>query len=154
VRRVSAQQRFSDDILAALRESKGLRIRAGAGSHRFIGIWFVVVDHRVFVRSWSLSPGGWYRTFLGQPRGAIQIADREIAIRVKRNTGARMNAAVDRAYLEKYDTPGSLKYARDLGLAKSRATTLELIPLSAASGRRTAGARRQPLSASRARTDE
>ena len=34
-----------------------------------------------------------------------------------------------RAYLEKYDTPGSLKYARDMGRAKSRATTTELVPV-------------------------
>jgi hypothetical protein len=38
--------------------------------------------------------------------------------------------AVSRAYLEKYSTPGSIKYARDLGRAKSRATTTELVPLS------------------------
>jgi hypothetical protein len=48
---------FSDDILVALHESKGLRIRAGTGRHRFIGIWFVVVKDRVFVRSWSVKPG-------------------------------------------------------------------------------------------------
>jgi hypothetical protein len=35
---------------------------------------------------------------------------------------------VDRAYLAKYNTPASLKYARDLGRAKSRATTTELVP--------------------------
>jgi len=37
--------------------------------------------------------------------------------------------AIDEAYLEKYDTRGSIQYARDLGRAKSRATTTELIPL-------------------------
>jgi len=37
--------------------------------------------------------------------------------------------AVDRAYLEKYRTPASLKYARDLGRPRSRATTTELVPL-------------------------
>jgi hypothetical protein len=51
VRAVEAKQHFSDDILADLRESKGLRVRAGTGPHRFIGIWFVVVNDRVFVRS-------------------------------------------------------------------------------------------------------
>jgi hypothetical protein len=35
---------------------------------------------------------------------------------------------VSRAYLAKYDTPGSIKYARDLGRAKSRDTTTELVP--------------------------
>jgi hypothetical protein len=36
---MKAKRRFSDDILAALRKSKGLRIRVGSGAHRFIGIW-------------------------------------------------------------------------------------------------------------------
>lgn len=35
--------RFSEEVLAALEKSKALRIRAGTGTHRFIGIWFVVV---------------------------------------------------------------------------------------------------------------
>jgi len=41
---VKARQRFSDDILAEFKDSKGLRIRAGTGQHRSIGIWFVVVN--------------------------------------------------------------------------------------------------------------
>jgi hypothetical protein len=41
----------------------------------------------------------------------------------------RLKEAIDRAYLEKYHTPGSVKFARDLGRAKSRATTTELVPV-------------------------
>jgi hypothetical protein len=37
---------------------------------------------------------------------------------------------VDRAYLQKYNTAGALKYAKDLGSSKSRGTTVELVPLS------------------------
>jgi hypothetical protein len=37
--------------------------------------------------------------------------------------------AIDEAYLAKYDTQGSIRYARDLGREKSRATTTELVPL-------------------------
>ena len=125
---VKAKQRFSDDILAVFRESKGLRIRAGTGPHRFIGIWFVVVNDRVFVRSWSVKPRGWYRTFLEEPRGTVQIADREIAVRAVTTRGKRVRDAVDRAYLDKYNTLGAIKYARDLGSTQSRATTLELRP--------------------------
>lgn len=44
------KRHFSDDILAILGERKGLRIRAGTGQHRFIGIWVVLVKGRVFVR--------------------------------------------------------------------------------------------------------
>ena len=104
------QQRFSDEILAELRDSKGLRIRAGTGRHRFIGIWFVVANDRVFVRSWSVKPRGWYRTFLKEPRGIVQIA-----VRAVRTQDKRVRDAVDRAYLDKYNTPGAIKYARDLG---------------------------------------
>ena len=125
---MKAKQRFSEDIVAEFRESKGLRIRAGTRPHRFIGIWVVVVNDRVFVRSWSVKPRGWYRMFLEEPRGTVQIADREIAVRAARTRDERLRDAIDRAYLEKYNTRGAIKYARDLGSAKSRATTLELRP--------------------------
>jgi hypothetical protein len=105
-----------------------LRIRAGIGSHRFIGIWVVVVNNRVFVRSWSVKPGGWYCTFLVESRGAIRIADRDIAMVAVKTRARRVLDAIDRAYLEKYNTPGAIRYARDLGSPQSRATTLELRP--------------------------
>jgi hypothetical protein len=41
----------------------------------------------------------------------------------------RLKDAVDQTYLKKYKTPGSIKYARDLGRKKSRDTTTELVPL-------------------------
>ncbi len=121
---------FPNKILAAIRDGKILGIRAGTELHRFIGIWAVVVEGRVFVRSWSLKPRSWYRTFLEEPRGTIVVGDREIAVRAVRTRSERLKDAVSRAYLEKYNTPGSIKYARDLGRAKSRATTTELVPLS------------------------
>lgn len=127
---MKANKHFSDDLLAALQKSSILRIRAGTGAHRFIGIWFVVVDGRVLVRSWSLKPGGWYRTFLKEPRGAIQVGKSEIPVRAKAIRTERLRSAVDRAYLAKYNTKGAIKYAKDLASPKSRASTLELVLLS------------------------
>lgn len=120
---------FPAAVLTVVRDDKILRIRAGSGPHRFIGIWAVVVERRVFVRSWSLKARGWYRTFLEEPRGAILIAGREIPVRAVRTRSERLRDAIDAAYLTKYNTPGSIKYARDLGSSKSRATTTELVPL-------------------------
>lgn len=58
-------RRFSSPVLKAIDQSQILGIRAGARSeHRFIGIWAVVVGGRVVARSWTLKPGGWYRTLL------------------------------------------------------------------------------------------
>jgi hypothetical protein len=126
---MSAKSRFPDDVLATIRDGKILGIRAGTQPHRFIGIWAVVVENRVFVRSWSLKPRSWYRTFLEEPVGAIQVGDRQIPVRAVRTRSESLKAGVDRAYLEKYKTPGSIKYAQDLGGAQSRATTTELVPL-------------------------
>ncbi len=127
---VNSKRHFTNKILAAIREGKILGIRAGTEPHRFIGIWAVVVEGRIFVRSWSLKPRSWYRTFLQEPRGAIMVGDREISIRAVRTRSERLKDAVSRAYMEKYNTPGSIKYARDLGREKSRATTTELVPFS------------------------
>jgi hypothetical protein len=65
-------------------------------------------------------------------RHAVRLAVR-VLTQNRGNTGMRQNSclrdAVDRAYPDKYNTRGAIKYARDLGSAKSRATTLELRPL-------------------------
>jgi hypothetical protein len=126
---MKAKRRFPRDILSAIREGKILALRAGTQPHRFIGIWPVVVEGRVFVRSWSLKPRSWYRTFREEPRGAITVAGREIAVRAVHTRSERLKDLIDRAYLAKYNTAASLKYARDLGRPKSRATTTELVPL-------------------------
>lgn len=120
---------FSDETLDAIRRGVVVGIRAETKPHRIIGIWAVVVGRRVFVRSWSLKPRSWYRTFLEEPRGSLFVNDEEIPIRAVRTRSERSKDAVSRAYLEKYRTPGSIKYARDLGRPKSRATTTELVPL-------------------------
>jgi hypothetical protein len=89
----------------------------------------VVVEGRVFVRSWSLKPRSWYRTFLEEPRGIIVINEREIKVRAVFTRSERLKTAVDRAYREKYNTPGSLHFVRGFKNKKRRDTTTELVPL-------------------------
>jgi hypothetical protein len=129
--------RFPESVVRAIRNGQTLGIRAGRAPHRVIGIWAVVVERRVFVRSWSLKPRSWYRTFLEDPRGVIVVEGRERAVRAVRTRSDRLKDAVSRAYLEKYHTPGAIKFARDLGRAKSRATTTELVPASRDAGKMT-----------------
>ena len=125
---MKANRTFPEDLLAILKENKGVRIRAGAGDHRFIGIWFVVVKQRLFARSWSLKPKGWYRTFLVEPHGAIRVGKTEVAVRAVPTKSKALIDAVDRAYLGKYNTTWELKYSRGLIEEKCRATTVELVP--------------------------
>jgi hypothetical protein len=122
-------QRFSPSMMAAIHESKILGIRAGATSdHRFIGVWVVVVNGRVFARSWTRKPDGWYRTLLADPRGTIQIGERQRRIRAVPARGTRLRDAIERAYAEKYSTPGSVKYVRGFRSARRRETTMEFVP--------------------------
>jgi len=121
-------RRFPKAVVAAIHEGQILGIRAGTGPHRVIGIWAVVAEGRVFVRSWSLKPRSWWRTFLEDPRGIIEVGGRTIRVRAVQTRSLRLKDAVNRAYLEKYHTPGSLKFARDLGRKESRETTTELVP--------------------------
>ena len=123
-----ASRRFAPKLVAAIRDGKILGIRAGMAPHRVIGIWAVVVEGRVFVRSWTRKPRSWWRTFLEDPRGVIAVSGRVVPVRAVQTRSERLKDAVDQAYLDKYDTPGSIRYARDLGRAKSRGTTTELVP--------------------------
>jgi hypothetical protein len=124
-------RRFSRPIVTAIDASKILGVRAGARSgHRFIGIWAVVVNGRVFARSWTLKDGGWYRTFLEDPLGAIEIGGRKVRIRAVRTRSTRIHDAVERAYAEKYATPGSRKFVRGFKTQRRRETTIEFVPRS------------------------
>jgi hypothetical protein len=131
----ATRRRFSEAIIDELDRGKILGLRAGSQPHRVIGVWMVVVDGRLFVRSWSLKPRSWYRTFLIDPVGAITIGDRELRVRAVRTRSDRLKDAVSAAYAAKYNTPSSRKYVRDLSGAKSRGTTTELVPLRKASTR-------------------
>ena len=55
-----------------------------------IGIWAVVVDGRVFARSWKQSAGGWCRTFLDDPLGVLEVGGRRVRIRAVRARGERI----------------------------------------------------------------
>src|SRR5262245_46859857 len=110
---MSSIKRLPPSVVAAIDRSNVLRVRAGAGpDHRFIGIWAVVIGGRVFARSWSLKQNGWYRTFLDDPLGMIQVGDREVRVRARVARGERVRDAVETAYAMKYSSPGSKKFVR------------------------------------------
>jgi hypothetical protein len=124
-----AIRRLSPSVVSAIDASSILGVRAGARSdHRFIGIWPIVVNGRVFARSWTLKPDGWYRAFQDDPLGTLQIGKRRVRVRAVPARGERMHAAIERAYAEKYSTPASMKYVRGFRTARRRAATVEFVP--------------------------
>ena len=121
-------RRLSRPVIAAADEAGIMGIRAGAKSdHRFIGVWPIVVDGRLFARSWTSTRDGWYRTFQDDPLGVIQVGDREIRIRAVRVKSERLRDRIEDAYAEKYDTRASQKYVRGFRTERRRETTTEFV---------------------------
>jgi hypothetical protein len=123
---MSRNSRFANAVVEALRNAKILGVRAGA-DHRYTGVWVVVVDGRVFVRSWNDKPTGWFRAFRKQPSGTIQVGGLEIPVRAKLAHGARIRDAVTVAFGEKYNTKASRKWVEGFAEPARALTTLEFV---------------------------
>ena len=120
-------KRFSRAVVAAVDAAKIMGIRAGT-DHEFIGVWPVVVEGRVFARSWGVSRDGWYYAFVEQTNGTIQIGDREIRVRGLRARGERIRDKVEDAYAAKYTTTASQKWVRGFRSDRRRDATIEFVP--------------------------
>jgi hypothetical protein len=118
---------FADDIVEAFRKAKIMGVRAGS-EHRYTGVWVVVVDDRVFARSWNDKPTGWFQAFRKQSSGTIQVGELEIPVRGKLVRSARLRDAVTVAFGEKYPTKGSRKWVEGFAEPERVANTIEFIP--------------------------
>jgi hypothetical protein len=125
--KAATSRRFSKRRLATLDQTKMVGIRSGR-IHRFTFVWIVVVDDRVFIRSWNDKPTGWFRAFAETPVGTLKLGDREVAIRARKARGARLMKAIESAYAAKYVTPASLRYVRGFKTARRRNATAEIAP--------------------------
>jgi hypothetical protein len=117
---------FKKADVEALDKAKILGVRAGT-EHRYTGVWVVVVENRVFARSWNDKPTGWFRAFKEEPNGTIQVGDREIPVRGKPVRSARIRDAVTAAFAEKYNTKGSRKWVEGFAEPERLLTTLEFV---------------------------
>lgn len=123
----AAPRRFPPRLVDALDTAPIVGIRAG-DQHRYTGVWPVVVEGRLFVRSWNDKPTGWYQAFREQPRGRLQFGARAVAVRAVPTRSERLRRAVSQAYARKYTTNASQKWVRGFARASRTRTTLELVP--------------------------
>lgn len=123
----SARGRFPAETLDALAKAKILGVRAGT-EHRYTGVWVVVVERRVFARSWNNKPTGWFQAFRAQPLGSIRFGDEEVKVRAKPIRSARLRDAVSAAYARKYNTKASQKWVDGFALSERSVNTVEFIP--------------------------
>ena len=124
---MSKDGKFAVAIVEDVRKAKILGVRAGT-QHGYTGVWVVVVERRVFVRSWNDKPTGWFRAFINQSSGTIQVGKLEIPVRAKVPRSSRIRDAVTQAFAEKYNTKGSQKWVEGFAEPTRVLTTLEFIP--------------------------
>jgi hypothetical protein len=123
----SKDAKFAGTVVESLRGAKIIGVRAGT-EHRYTGVWVVVVDGRIFVRSWNDKPTGWFRAFRKQPGGTVQVGELEIPVRARLGGGVLIRDAVTAALGEKYNTKGSQKWVEGFAEPARVLTTLELVP--------------------------
>jgi hypothetical protein len=118
---------FPPDIIDAFNRAKIIGVRSGS-EHKYTGIWVVVVNGRVYVRSWNDKPTGWFRAFKREPEGWVQVGERELSVRAGFPRSANVLGAVTTAYAQKYNTKASRKWVHGFADPARQLTTLEFKP--------------------------
>lgn len=116
---------FGPATLAVLHAEREVRIRAGDGSRRGTVIWVVVVQERVYARSFQGERGKWYQAAVRDGHAALQASGRDIPVAVHRVTSEPLIEAVSRAYLTKY---ADSEYAQAMVRPEVLGTTVRLEP--------------------------
>ena len=103
-------------------------IRAGTDRERFLDIWMVSVDGRIFARSWGLSERSWYTAFHQDPIGAIRCGEQVFAVRahIPEDLEA-LTPRINQAYLDKYTSEHNRPYAEGIVRKEHAAHTMELL---------------------------
>jgi hypothetical protein len=122
-----ATDKFDKAIVEVARKAKIAGVRAG-DEHRYTGVWIVVVENRLFVRSWNDKPTGWFQAFRKQPIGRLQLDPLELSVRGKLVRSSRICDAVTKAFGEKYNTKGSQQWVKGFAEAERAVNTLEFVP--------------------------
>lgn len=105
-----------------------IEIKAGSERSDFLEIWMVVVQDRIFARSWGLAERSWYNTFLINPAGYIKCDDEVYTIKaIIPKDMAQLTDRINQAYLAKYNFGKNSKYATGIIEDKHIERTMEFI---------------------------
>ncbi|MDH6253685.1 hypothetical protein M2347_003412 [Chryseobacterium sp. H1D6B] len=100
-------------------------IKAGLQRETFLEIWMVVVDNRIFARSWGFAERSWYNSFLEDPMGQIQCGDAILSINAHIPADINdLTPQINNAYLTKYSTK---QFAKPITDQKHAEKTMEFV---------------------------
>ena len=103
-------------------------IMAGSQRQTFLDIWMVVVEDRIFARSWGFAEKSWYNSFLEEPVGKIKCGENVFSIKATvPKDKAEITEKINIAYLTKYNTGHNIEYAKGIVEENHIAKTMEFI---------------------------
>lgn len=118
-----------ENILKLINSHTLIGIKAGTERDSFLEIWMVVVDDRIFARSWGFAERSWFNTFLKNSFGEIKCCDEifKIKAEIPANEHSLMEK-INAAYLAKYtSTEHNKKYAEGIIKEAHIEKTMEFI---------------------------
>lgn len=117
-----------DEVLNYIKTNNLIGIKAGSERTDFLEIWMVVVQDRIFARSWGLAERSWYNTFLKDPNGQIQCGNSIFNIKavIPIDTN-ELTDEINQTYLTKYNIGRNRKYAKGIVQEQHVEKTMEFI---------------------------
>ena len=103
-------------------------LKAGEYRTTFLEIWMVIVNDRIFARSWGFAEKSWYNTFLSDNKGQIKCG--ETTFNIKAVIPADLNEISEQiniAYLQKYNNGNNSEYAHGIIKKEHIEKTMEFI---------------------------
>jgi hypothetical protein len=116
--------------IGAARELQIAVRRADETLRRWVPIWVVCADERVYVRTWYRRETGWFGQVLGSRRARVRVPglETDVAVDDVGEGPAGLRADIDEAYRAKYGGDGRTS-AGGMTSAEAVATTLRLRPV-------------------------
>lgn len=124
-------KKFSKAFLKCINDTQITSVRVGKGREKFTGIWMVVVNDRIFGRSYKLSERSWYTALLNGDNGDIKCGKEILPVKgLKPADINTITKAINKAYEKKYLVKAYNKIWVD-GLCEPErvARTMEFIPV-------------------------
>jgi hypothetical protein len=124
-------KKFSKAFLKCISETQITSIRAGKDREKFTGIWMVVVEDRIFGRSYYGAERSWFTTLLNEGNGDMKCGKEIVPVKgVKPKDIKTITTAINKAYEKKYLVKAyNKKWVDGLCEPERVARTMEFIPV-------------------------
>ena len=118
--------RFPEDFYTYLQKNTLIEIKGGMEREKYLKIWMVEVDHRVFARSWNKSKKSWFTEFIKTGVGQVKYGNNVIDVRgIKLPRESYIHKLINQKYLEKYNQEENLFYSKGITQPEYKDYTME-----------------------------